>query len=163
MKKVIIPLLTLMALLVLTFYALNKDNFDLYTEANHVLYNQVLDDKEATVYYYYQDTCGYCNSIKDQVTNMYLAAENTEGINVKLVDLKSTKNANGWATGDYNPDTADFTNPEDIKVSGTPAMIYVVDGEVVSYKVGSDVFDILEQVNTEHGLEVELDRSKYGE
>ncbi len=164
MKKTIIILVSVLVLLVGTLTVININTFNLYIDSEHVKYDEVLDDKTTpTLYYYYQDTCHFCNSIKDQVTDLYLAAEDTDQFNVKLVDVKSSTNVDAWADENYDLETADFSNPANIQISGTPAMIYVEDGQVVEYKTGSDIFDIMELVNDKYNLNVEFDRSKYGQ
>lgn len=164
LKKVIVILLSIAVVLTAGLTYVTKSKFNLYTDTPHVKYNQVLEDKKTpTLYYYYQDTCHYCNSIKDQVTDLYLATENNDKINVKLVDLKSSANANGWAPDkSYDPEKADMTNPENIKIQGTPSMIYVENGEVVEYQSGKAVFNVMETVNKKYDLGLTFDPSRYG-
>lgn len=164
LKKIVIILLALIGILLVGLFAITKSQFNIYTEAEHVKYNEVLDDKETpTLYYYYQDTCHYCASIKDQVTDLYLATENNSAINVRLVDVKSSTNANAWGDETYDPETADMTNPEDIKIKGTPTMIYVEDGKVAEYESGAGVFTVMENVNQKYNLGLTFDPSKYGQ
>ncbi|WOO87542.1 hypothetical protein RZE82_00965 [Mollicutes bacterium LVI A0039] len=165
LNKLILFLVAILAILIGGFTYINSQNFDLYTSANKVKYYEVLDDKEGVdIYYYYMSTCGYCNSIKDQVTDLYLATEETEGVSMKLVDLKLNSNSAGWAQDEeYDPALVDMTDVENIKITGTPAMIYVVDGEVVNYQAGGGVFEVMEQANSEFDLGLEFDPSKYGE
>ncbi len=162
-KYIVILLLVILAILITSVVATSGMRIDLYEDAEHVNYKQVLNNNEPTVYYYYQSTCGFCNSIKDQVKSLYLATHETEGIDMKLIDMKADENINAWGDGEYDPLTADMTNVEDIKITGTPSMIYVVDGEVTSYKTGLGVFDIMEDVNDEFNLDLTFDRSRYGE
>lgn len=164
LKKVIIILVTIVVILTAGLAIVTKTKFNLYTDTPHVKYNEVLDDKETpTVYYYYQDTCHFCNSIKDQVTDLYHATEDRTDINLTLVDVKSSTNANAWGGDDFDFENADMTDPEQIKIKGTPTMIYVKEGKVVEYESGPDVFTLMENVNQEFGLGLTFDPSRYGE
>lgn len=163
LKRFIVILGVILVMLVAVVTVYYKTNFDLYTDSEKVGYLEVLDDKTTpTVYYYYQDTCHFCNSIKDQVTDMYLAIAQRNDINMKLVDARSSANSGVWGDEDYNYETADLTDPNQIKITGTPSMIYVVNGEVKMYKSGANVFDIMDQVNEDYGLGLTFDPSKYG-
>lgn len=165
LKTVIISLCVAVLVLTTGLYLATKNKFNLYTDAAHVNYNEVLDDVETpTIYYYYQDTCHFCNSIKDQVTELYLASEKSSEINLKLVDVKSAENKDAWTSDSaYDPANYDLSNVENIEISGTPTMILVEQGEVVDYKVGADVFDIMENANERYDLGLTFDRSKYGQ
>lgn len=165
LKKVVLILLSIVVVLTGGLAYVSNSTFNLYTDTPHVKYDQVLDDKTTpTLYYYYQDTCHYCNSIKDQVTDLYLATENNGKINVKLVDLKSSANANAWTKDKtYDPEKVDLTNVENIKIQGTPSMIYVENGAVVEYQAGKDVFKVMETVNKKFELGLTFDPSKYGQ
>lgn len=164
LKNVVIMLVVIVVVLSTGLYIVSSSQYNIYTDAEHVTYDQVLDEKEVpTVYYYYQDTCHFCNSIKDQVTDLYLAMENNDKINMKLVDLKSSKNKDGWSTDPtYDPETVDMTDVNNIKATGTPTMIYVKNGEVVEYEIGPDVFTLMENVNQEFDLGLTFDPSRYG-
>lgn len=164
LRKVVGLLLVILVILTTGLAIATSGKYNIYTDAPHVKYNEVLDDKTTpTIYYYYQDTCHFCNSIKDQVTNLYQATENNDKINLKLVDVKSADNANAWAKDEsYNPDAVDMTNPENIKIKGTPSMIYVENGKVVEYESGPDVFKIMNKVNDKYNLKLTFDPSKYG-
>ncbi len=180
MKKISIFLILIITTIIISLVVIKVNKFDIYKEQEHVLYNEVLTDtSEPTIYYYYQDTCHFCTSIKSQITDISKIINETEGINIKFVDMKDNKNVNAWYDWEthnktYGEKTPPETNPNyisdpskmktyrDIKVTGTPTMIYVVDNKVVDYKVGSNVFDILESVNDEFNLGYTFDRSKYG-
>lgn len=164
LKKFVIGLILIAVTLTGVVYASTVGKFNIYSDGEHVLYNQVLDDVEIpTVYYYYQDTCHFCNSIKDQITNLYLTVENNDKINMKLVDAKSSKNADVWAADNlYNPNIEGIKDASDIKITGTPAMIYVKDGKVDLYETGAGVFEVMESVNQEFKLGLSFDQSKYG-
>lgn len=173
MKKLVTILLILLVILTLGVSLLSRGKINIYTDVEHINYDSVLteDTSTPTIYYYYKDNCGFCNSIKDQVTEMYEAMEEKGGVQLKMVDMNSTSNADAWYQGDtpadQNPDF--ISDPEEMKtykdilVQGTPTMILVENGKVLQYKVGQDVFDILETVNDQYDLGVDLDRSAYGE
>ncbi len=180
MKKISIFLILIIVVVIGILITIKINNYDIYKEQEHVQYNEVLTNtNEPTIYYYYQDTCHFCKSIKSQVTDISKIINNTQGINIKLVDMKDPKNNKSWYDWDehnkkYGQGTSPETNPdyisnpkdmktyEDIKITGTPTMIYVKNNQVIDYKVGSDVFDILESVNKEFNLGYTFDRSKYG-
>ncbi len=164
LKKIVIILVAVVVVLTAGLALITKSKFNLYTDTPQVKYNQVLDDKETpTVYYYYQDTCHFCNSIKDQVSDLYLATENNPDINVVLVDVKSSTNKDAWGDETYDYQTADLTDPEQIKIKGTPSMIYVEEGQVAEYESGADVFTLMENVNQKFDLGLTFDPSKYGQ
>lgn len=163
MKVMITILLTLVIILGAAIGVYNLTNFNLYQDSEKVAYTEVLDDKTTpTIYYYYQETCEFCNSIKDQMTEMARAINANSEINIKLVDMLDLENKDGWGDENYDYTTADLTDPSQIKITGTPSMIYVVDGKVEKYTSGGNVFDILELVNDQYSLGVTLDRSRYG-
>lgn len=164
LKKVVMILVVSVVVLTAGLAVVTKSQYNLYKEAPSVKYNQVLDDKEtATIYYYYQDTCHFCQSIKDQVTDLYLSTENNPDINLVLVDVKSSTNAGAWADETYDYTQADLTDPEQIKIQGTPSMIYVEEGQVAEYESGPDVFTLMENVNQKFDLGLTFDPSRYGQ
>ncbi len=179
MKKISLVLILIIFLIFSILGIIKLNTFDIYKEQEHVNYSEVLNESEPTIYYYYQDSCHYCKSIKSQITDISKIINNTEGINIKFVDMKDSKNTDAWYNWDeHNRKFGQNTSPElnpnyisnpkdmkkysDIKVTGTPTMIYVVNNQVKDYKVGGDVFDILEEVNDEFNLGYTFDRSKYG-
>lgn len=182
MKKLISIILIVLVILTIILAATSRaaEKTDLYNTSPSVKYDEVLDLEGRNIVYYYQATCTYCNSIKDQVTDFAQLLEG-EGVetNLVLVDMVDSYNKPAWYDWEshnakYGEDTSPSLNPdyisdpdlmnsiEDIKITGTPTMILVDDGNVEEYKVGADVFDILEQVNEEEGLNYQFDRSKYG-
>ncbi len=164
LKKVVTILVIVVVVLTSGLVVVTNSKFNLYTDVPQVNYTEVLDDAETpTIYYYYQDTCHFCNSIKDQVSDLYLATADNPNINLKLVDVKSSKNAGAWADQGTDPKTADMTKAENIQISGTPSMIYVEDGAVAEYEVGSDVFTLMQNVNDQYDLGITFDPSRYGQ
>lgn len=180
MNKLLAVLGAVLIILLGVALVVSINNFELYTDATHANYDEVFDESVPTVYYYYQPDCGYCNSIKDQLTSLYEATESNENVQMRLINLADTTNADGWYDFDalyeeygdsavptddpnYITDPALMKTIDDIKITGTPAMIYVADGEVVGYAIGKDVFTIMESVNTEFELGLTFDSSKYGE
>ncbi len=164
MKNVLIGIIITLGILILSLNTIVNNKFDLYKEAEHVTYDQVLaEDNTTTIYYYYKDSCHFCASIKNQVTNVYNATTNRNDINLKLVDMALAKNNGAWANDEYDIENIEGVEKgEDIKIKGTPAMIIVENGQLTDYKVGPDVFDIMEDVNDEFNLELSFDRSAYG-
>ncbi len=165
-KLILISIIGVAVLLLVVINAQTEEVFDLYTDAQYVNYNEVLDEKEIpTVYYYYRATCGFCNSIKDQVTNFYLALEDEDNIDMKLIDINRAENKKVLVKDkeNFDPNDLDMSNAENIKIVGTPSMIFVENGEVVEYKIGVDLFDIMESINDQYNLRLEFDRSKYSD
>lgn len=181
-NKVLILIVLLVGFLIsVTLIAvnLNANVTNIYEEQEHVKYDEVLNSSTPTIYYYYQKDCHFCNSIKDQITAFVSVVNETEGIDFKMVDLKDNYNQPAWYDWSthnqkYTPNDAK-SNPnyiyeaqkmkkiDDIKITGTPTMIYVKDKEVQDYEVGGDVFDILEKVNDEFSIGATFDRSRYGQ
>ncbi len=183
MNKIKSPLvLTLLALLLLGagtlgFYSLSAEN--IYKELEHVTYTEVLDDEKPTVYYYYQSTCHYCESIKGEMTRLKNAIPEDSEFSIKLIDMKDGTNSNArydWNAHDkefgantpasdnpdYISDPAKMTSINDIKVTGTPTMIYVKDNKVIDYQVGKSIFELLDTAILDQNINIELDKSVYG-
>lgn len=157
----------------------NKSIYKLYDEQESVTYDEILDSETPTIYYYYQDSCHFCNSIKDQMTEYAQKINATDNLDFKLIDLEASKNANAWydwATHNkiYGEDTPATDNPdyiykpedmhsvEDVKITGTPGLVYVEDGDIKEYAVGLDIFDVLDKIDKEYNIDMTFDRSKYG-
>lgn len=164
MKKIVISLVAILVILIGGLVFATAGKFNIYTDTPHVNYDEVLDDPTTpTIYYYYQDTCHFCNSIKDQVTDLYFATEASDKVNLVLVDMKSSANANAWTSDPtYDPQNVDVTDAKNIQVTGTPTMAYVEDGKLAEYEVGSDVFTLMENINQQFELGLTFDPSRYG-
>ncbi len=152
----------------------------LYRTQEAVDYDEVLSSETNTVYYYYQDTCHFCESIKGEVTKFVDVVNKREDIDFVLVDMKTAKNQPAWYDWDshnkkYGEGTSPDENPnyisnpkemkqiDDIKITGTPTMIYVKNKQVEEYAVGQEVFDLLNVVINEYDLGLELDETVYGQ
>ncbi len=162
---------------VLGYFSVSTPN--LYQEVENTSYKSVLDSDTPTVYYYYQTTCHYCESIKNEMTKFNNAVSENNAIDFKLVDMKDANNQDAWYDWDthnkkFGQNTPPTANPnyisdpnkmkkiDDIKITGTPTMIYVKNHQVVDYQVGKDVFKLLNQVISEYKLNITLDDSTYG-
>lgn len=168
MKKLIISLGILVGVIVLSIIVIGIAYTDPYEKQPQVQYDEVLTNTKPTIYYYYQDDCGYCKSIKPQILEMADKANNSGMIEFKFINLGQNKNSVAWYDGEdwttdpnYISDPAKMKTIEDIKITGTPGMILTENNEVKQYKIGKDVFDILEEANTTYSLGVDLDREKY--
>lgn len=180
MKKIIIALSIFFLIDIFIIIFATSSSFNLYKDQEHVNYDQVFDSNTPTIYYYYQDTCHFCNSIKNQITDFAQIVNAREDINLKLIDMKKDKNKIAWYDWDshnkkygennnpklnpnykYNP--KDLKKINDIKITGTPTMIYVENKKVVQYEVGKDVFKVLENVKNKYNINYKFDSSKYGE
>lgn len=172
MKNKLIPigLLTFMLLILFTIGYFNKEEkieVDMYQEAVKINYTEILNDESGTViYYFYQESCGYCNSIKEQLTELYLEIYFRSDISLKLVDMGDEANNGAWQTDADDPNldmlTLNQSTIEDLYIKGTPTMVYVVEGEIVLYSVGIDVFTVLEKAKEDFELTTEFDQSVYG-
>ncbi len=61
-KKIVTGLLILIAVIGVSLAVLKSNSYDVYEEASHVKTDEVLAPTgNKTVYYYYQDTCHFCN------------------------------------------------------------------------------------------------------
>ncbi len=181
MKKLMIILIIAIIALGggLTIFTKISTANDYYVTTENIKYDTVLEQPGYTITYYYQSDCHYCNSIKDQMSEFTELIDQTEGVNVKLVDMKDDYNKVAWYDwsshnekfGEGTPPTVnpDFTNDpalmndvDDIKITGTPTMILTKDDEVLDFKIGGDVFDILEEVRDLFEIDYQFDRSRYG-
>ena len=96
-------------------------------------YGQMLTQAEDKyVVYYYQESCGYCAQIKDEV--LAFTESNNEDVKVYLMDVGASM------TG---------TNPFiGTSYAGTPAMHIVVDGAIVnSYSGSISIPEALDRIN----------------
>ncbi|MFV0288225.1 MAG: thioredoxin fold domain-containing protein [Mycoplasmatales bacterium] len=151
---------------------------DLYAIQENVDYDEVLDDAEPTLYYYYQNTCHYCNNIKPQVKQFAALINKTDGINFKVVDMKDKDNTNAWydwkthnekygektaatLNPDYKSEASEMKTVDDIEITGTPSVVYVKDGIIEDYEVGKDVFKAFDKVEEEFGIDYTFDESQY--
>lgn len=176
------PLILILIFLIISISAIGvikSQARDVYSELEKVNYDQVLEEEKPTIYYYFQTTCHFCESIKGELTKFIDAIPDDNPVEVKLVDMRATKNTTAWydwdahrkkygansdasANPNYISDPKQMKKIDDIKITGTPTMIYVKDGQVIDYQVGPDVFKILNNVVEEFDLNVNLDSSVYG-
>ncbi len=174
----IIIILLFVSVSVLGYFSVSGT--DLYKELDYVKYDEVLTKTEdPTIYYYFQDTCHFCQSIKGEMTKLNEAIPEDSKFSIKLVDMKDPQNTAAWYDWaahekEYGKNTPATDNPnyisnpsemkkvEDIKVTGTPTMIYVKDNKVIDYQVGQKVFDLLDNAISDNGINVKLDPSVYG-
>lgn len=122
----------------------------------------VLDSKTPTVYYFYQETCHYCNSVKGEVSKFANVTLNTENIDFKMVDMADDINRDSWKEENEDFNYKTVKSGADIKVAGTPAMAYVVDGKIKDYQEGIAIFDLMKKVIDEYNLGISLNSSVYG-
>ena len=99
-----------------------------YSQFQKLTNYDTLDDQSQDVYavYFYSESCGACQSIKQDVLEM--AASNNSGLKIYLLDA-----------GDYPDGDRDriILNGEDL--SHTPTMLVYRDGELVELYEGSAV------------------------
>lgn len=145
---------------------LKANTQDIYKELESVNYTEVFDDDKPTIYYFYKKTCHYCSSIKDQVTKFVNAIPTDSELQLKLVDMNGIVNSNAMVdkgeAGLTSENFEQIKSVDDIKIVGTPSMMYVKDGKVKDFKVAIEVYDLLDDLITEYDLNVKMDRSGYG-
>lgn len=111
---------------------LSYTDFDGVTNFNQIR-NQTEDEY---IVYYYSESCGFCNQIKNAVMNF--ADENDENIKVYMMDAQV---AYSTAFPIFDPDSGD-------EMTGTPSMITVVNGEIVHMAGGYlEVLDLIEAID----------------
>ncbi len=173
-----ILLLALLGLIALLWVS-DAKAFELYTDQEQARYDEVLSSDTDTVYYYYQDSCHFCASIKDQISDFAQITNEKDDIDFKMVDLGVEENQVAWydwqthyekygeeSTIEDNPDyiskPSEIKKIDDIKITGTPTMIYVQDGQVIEFGVGQDVFAVMEKAKADHNIDYQFDSSQYG-
>ena len=186
MKKLIVGLLSIMAVVILFTVGLvvfmngedeyNATNF--YSKVPSVVYDEILDSPEDAIYYYYQESCHFCNNVKEQVANFAQQLTTIDGIDFKVVDMVVAENQNAWYDwasheANYGAGTAATLNPnykdeasemnevDDVKITGTPGMIYVQDGEIKDYQIGEEIFTTMEMISDKYDLNIIFDRDAY--
>ena len=86
--------------------------------------------------YYYSETCGYCQQIKNRVLNF--AHDNDANIKVYLMDAQVA----------YSTSFPIYDPTSGAQMTGTPSLITVVDGQIVHMAPGYvEVLDALEAVD----------------
>lgn len=178
-NPIIIILIISLFIGIISIGVINSKSQNIYKELSYASYDEVLDSKDPTVYYYFQTTCHYCESIKGELTKFVNKIPDESSLELKLIDMKDAKNSAAWYDWDshnkkYGNNTPASNNPNyidnpelmkninDIKITGTPTMIYVKDNKVIDYQVGKDVFKLLNKVIDENNIDVTLDDSVYG-
>lgn len=146
-----------LAVLIVALVAINsstkKAEDYAYDNAPKIAYNQVLDDTEGlNVYYYYQYDCAHCIELKPEINDFFKLTESNDNIDFYLIDAADQSlNKDVWASQDENYvlDTS-TTDPEAIKITGTPSMMYTKDGAIQSMAIGNDqVEKLMETVKTD--------------
>lgn len=137
---------------------------DIYTELTKATTDTIdVNSKTPVVYYFYQPTCSHCNDNKANVTKFSDDVKDSP-LKFEIVDLTDPANADLWYvnTGEYqDPKTEDpnykvegeIQTIEDLKIPGTPAAIYVNQGEVKSYAVGGGaIYDAFDMAAAENNI-----------
>lgn len=172
MKKVIIGLVAVLAVIIIGFVAVNgkakAEESALYDESTTATVNDVFKKSGENIYYFYQPECHFCNNAKPEVKKFEEALTEKTDIVFNVIDMTQDENKGEWYQGDdYTTDKNYKSKPEDIKslddlqIVGTPTMLYVKDNKVVKYQVGSAIFDLMNEVVKEQNLGITLDSSAY--
>ncbi len=171
MKKVIISLVVLLVVLSGSMFALKVigEKNSLYNQATVATVDDVFTKKGKNIYYFYQETCHYCNNIKGEVTKFYNALNDKEtNIEFNIVDMQDDANTGEWYSGDdyqndpdYKSDPKDIKSLDDLDIVGTPTMVYVEDKTVKEYAVGPEVFELMNTLIRDNKLDITVDSSTY--
>lgn len=152
MKKMLIILLAILAILIGTLMVVGKDSSaTFYADAPHLAYNQLTDDADGqNLYYFYQDDCHFCNEIKPQMADFFYSKP--ADIDFYLIDIAPGKgNDDVWfdkSTGDFTAASGKLDDYNDIKVTGTPTLVETTDGEITQFLVGAaDIPEYIESLN----------------
>lgn len=144
---------------------------NLYKIVNKVNYDDVLSKDGNQLYYYYQETCAHCKELKPTIVRFYNAIEESGAdLELNIVDMGDSNNEDGWYdwqshgekygedsndpkdNPDYKYEAKDLKTIDDIKITGTPSIIYVKDGEVKRFEIGDNVSKLLEELTKEYNL-----------
>lgn len=122
--------------LVLIVIEVNSPQYD---DFDHLTSYQAIErqDEDQYLVYYYSETCSYCAEIKDTVLKF---AKNNKA-DLKVYIMQASPSISG-VNNIVNPNNAN--DPMD----GTPALVTVVDGQVVDLNSGAvDIPNVLELIN----------------
>lgn len=170
MKNILIGLgsvLVIIAIMITVFTVQGKAS-DIYSAFPNATAETIdVNSETPIVYYFYQPDCKFCNSNKGNVTQF---TKDLKGTNIEFetVDLRDAKNLPLWYsnTGEYkNPVVEDpnfktvgeIQTIDDLKITGTPAAIYVNEGEVKAYDTASGIYDVFTMSLTDAGVEPTFD------
>ena len=177
MKKILIALVVVAALLISLIFIFSSSTPDLYKDAKESAVNETFEKGDA-VFYFYQESCSYCQTVKGEMTKLANDLEGTD-TSFYLVDMAKESNGSAWydsakynaifgeghdpkTNPDHNYKAEQIITSDDIDLVGTPAVMYVKDGKTVGYGVGPDLFDVLNMSVKDVGKDITYDASVYG-
>lgn len=123
-----------------------------YKQANSIKGSEVLSLKGKNIYYYYQPDCHYCDNVKPDVTKFSDEIKKYD-VGFNVIDMADSKNSDYWYSSDkydnafddptYKKTPQEIKSVNDIKIAGTPTMIYADGSTVKSVNMGYGVYDVM--------------------
>ncbi len=164
MKKLIITILIILLMLLSFLYIGYYNVYLVYNKATKISFDQVLDNpSDKQIYYFYIKDGSNTNSIDSRIRAFYLECINL-GIDFEIIDMSIKANdeyisvyPNEVGVNPY-PDVSDIKTYEDIFITQIPAMMYVLDDEVIYYDEGAaSVVYLMNDVLSDNNSELVLD------
>ncbi len=143
MKNLIIAIAVVLVVITgaLVFTSKKAESEDVYNLAEQINYQDVFDlGKGTQIVYYYQPTCSHCEDFKPTLTKYYKQIEETQGVDLMLVNAADTENKAVFMASDdpkYTENVDELNEKGEVHIMGTPTAIKVVDGQVEMFGVGS--------------------------
>ncbi len=187
MKKFVIGIssLILILILILAFIGLGnkskeqkKENIiqEKFEAIKEVQYDDIFTKEGNQLYYYYQPNCGYCNKLKPTIVEFYTKLEESDAdLGFNKIDMAKKENLDGWYDweahhekyGDssnnpldnpnYKENPADLLTVDDVKITGTPTILYVKDNQVQTFEIGNDeITSVLNKLAKEYKIDFNL-------
>ncbi len=183
MKKFVIAicsLILILLLLLITVVLINKSKEEKYhsqieekfSKIEEVKYDQILSKEGDQLYYYYQPNCGYCNKLKPSIVEFNDKLNDSINLSLNKIDMSLEENSNAWYDWDkhheqygessdnpqdnpnykFTPDK--LLTVDDVKITGTPTILYVKDKKIEAFKIGNDdILALLSDISKENGID----------
>ncbi len=186
MKKIVIGICSLIFLLLIILIAIglvnkNKENEEnqkieeSFQKIEEVKYDDILSNDGNQIYYYYQPNCGYCNELKPTIVDFYSKLDDSTNVSFNRIDMSKKENEAGWydwdehhekygSTSDnpkdnpnYKFEAEDLKTVNDVKITGTPSIVYVKDKKIQEFKIGNDdIKALLDNIAKENKIDFNL-------
>ncbi len=186
MKKIVIGICSLIFLLLLILIGLglvnkskeNKESEKIeesFQQIEEVKYDEILAKGGNQIYYYYQPNCGYCNKLKPTIVEFYSKLDDDSNVSFNRIDMSKEENLSAWydwenhhekygeSSNDpkdnpnYKFESKDLLTVDDVKITGTPSIIYVKDKKIEEFKIGNDdIIALLDVISKENKIDFNL-------
>ncbi len=186
MKKIVIGVCSLIIILLLLLIGLglvnnNKEKKESqkieesFQQIKEVKYDEILSKEGNQLYYYYQPNCGYCNELKPTIVEFYSKLDDSTNVSFNRIDMSKEENEEGWYDWDahhekygttsddpkdnpnYKFEAEDLQTVNDVKISGTPSIVYVKDGKIQEFKIGNnDIMALLDNISKENKIDFNI-------